>query len=42
MDAKQLLDLVDRYQQNREFIKNEESTKMARLVSGSRTVGSGP
>jgi hypothetical protein len=28
MDAKQLLDLVNRYQENREYITNEETTKM--------------
>lgn len=42
MDAKQLLDLVNRYQENRDFIKNEETTKMALIVPFIRHLGYDP
>jgi hypothetical protein len=42
MDAKQLLDLVNRYQDNRDFITNEESTKMALIVPFIRHLGYDP
>ena len=42
MDANQLLDLVSRYQQNRDFITNEEMTKMALVVPFIRLLGYDP
>ena len=42
MDANQLLDLVQRYQENRQFITNEESTKMALIVPFIRHLGYDP
>ena len=42
MEAKQLLDLVSRYEENREFITNEETTKMALIVPFIRHLGYDP
>jgi hypothetical protein len=42
MDAKQLLDLVNRYQENREYITNEETTKMGLIVPFIRHLGYDP
>ncbi len=42
VDANQLLDLVSRYQQNRDFITNEETTKMALIVPFIRLLGYDP
>lgn len=42
MEANQLLELVKRYQENREFITNEETAKMALVVPFIRLLGYDP
>ena len=42
MDAKQLLELVQRYQENREFISNEETAKIALVIPFIRALGYDP
>ncbi len=42
MDAKQLLDLVQRYHENREFIGNEETAKVALVIPFIKLLGYDP
>jgi len=42
MDAKQLLDLVQRYNENREFIGNEETAKVALVIPFIKLLGYDP